>query len=67
MNNPLAETLKAGRFCFVVELVASALKREAQVLEIGSNLATVPQIVAGRTPCASAPPCARAASRRTCT
>jgi methylenetetrahydrofolate reductase (NADH) len=47
MNNPLAETLKAGRFCFVVELVASALKREAQVLEIGSNLATVPQIVAG--------------------
>ena len=47
MSNPLPESLKAGRFGYVVELVASALKREAQVLEIGSNLATVPQIVAG--------------------
>ena len=47
MISSLAESLKAGRFCYVVELVASALKREAQVLEIGSNLATVPQIVAG--------------------
>ena len=47
MSSSLAGSLKAGRFCYVVELVASALKREAQVLEIGSNLATVPQIVAG--------------------
>ena len=37
MNNPLPPALKAGRFCYVVELVASALKREAQVLEIGSD------------------------------
>ena len=31
----------------MVELVASGLKREAQVLEIASNLATVPDVVAG--------------------
>ena len=47
MTNPLAEAIKAGRFCFVIELVASALKREAQVLEIAAKLATVPDIVAG--------------------
>ena len=70
MNNPLPETLKAGRFCYVVERSRrrSSAKRG---LEIGSNLATVPEIVAGsitsyagggfgQDPCASAPPCARA-------
>ena len=47
MNKPLAERAEAGQFCYVVELVASGLKREAQVLEIASNLAMVPEIVAG--------------------
>jgi methylenetetrahydrofolate reductase (NADH) len=47
VTNPLAEALQARRFCFVVELVASALKREAQVLEIAARLAMVPEIVAG--------------------
>jgi methylenetetrahydrofolate reductase (NADPH) len=37
----------ARRFCYVVELVASALKREAQVLEIAAKLAMMPEIVAG--------------------
>ena len=45
--NPLAHALGARRFCYVVELVASALKREAQVLEIGAKLAMVPEIVSG--------------------
>ena len=45
--NPLAHALSARRFCYVVELVASALKREAQVLEIGAKLAMVPEIVGG--------------------
>ena len=45
--NPLARALSAGRFCYVVELVASALKREAQVLEVASRLAAVPDVVAG--------------------
>ena len=37
-----------GRFCYVVELVASALTREAQVLEVASRLARAcPAVVAG--------------------
>jgi len=45
--NPLAEALGAGRFCYVVELVASALQREARLLEVASRLARVPDVVAG--------------------
>ena len=30
MTNPLRAALGAGRFCYVVELVASALTREAR-------------------------------------
>jgi methylenetetrahydrofolate reductase (NADPH) len=47
MSNALAERVQAGQFVYVTELVASGLKREAQVLEIASNLAMVPQIAAG--------------------
>jgi methylenetetrahydrofolate reductase (NADH) len=47
VTNPLADALSSRGFCYVVELVASALKREAQVLEIGAKLATMPEIVAG--------------------
>ena len=45
--NPLAEALGAGRFCYVVELVASGLQREAKLLEVASRLARVPDVVAG--------------------
>ncbi len=45
--NPFADALRTGRFCYVVELVASALKREAQVLEVASRLAGIPDVVAG--------------------
>jgi len=45
--NPLRETLTAGRFCYVVELVASRLTREARLLEVASKLAQVPGVVAG--------------------
>ena len=45
--NPLASALGERRFCYVVELVASALRREFQVLEAASRLARVPQLVAG--------------------
>ena len=44
---PLRQALAAGRFCYVVELVASALSREAQLLETASGLARLPQVVAG--------------------
>jgi methylenetetrahydrofolate reductase (NADPH) len=47
MSNTLPDAIRSGRFVYVVELVASALKREAQVLEIASKLAVVPDIVAG--------------------
>ena len=39
--------MSAGRFCYVVELVASRLAREARLLEVASNLAQVPGVVAG--------------------
>src|SRR6516164_10077458 len=45
--NPLRESLSAGRFCYVVELVASRLTREARLLEVASQLASVPGVVAG--------------------
>jgi methylenetetrahydrofolate reductase (NADPH) len=45
--NPLAEALGTGRFCYVVELVASGLQREAKLLEVASRLARVPDVVAG--------------------
>lgn len=45
--NPLREALGAGRFCYVVELVASRLTREARLLEVASQLAQVPGVVAG--------------------
>ena len=47
MSNRLAEALGARRFCYVVELVASGLRREAQLLEAASRLATLPEVVAG--------------------
>jgi methylenetetrahydrofolate reductase (NADH) len=47
VSNRLATALGAGQFCYVVELVASAMKREAQVLEIAAGLAMVPDVVAG--------------------
>jgi methylenetetrahydrofolate reductase (NADH) len=45
--NPLREALTAGRFCYVVELVASRLTREARLLDVASRLAQVPGVVAG--------------------
>jgi methylenetetrahydrofolate reductase (NADPH) len=45
--NRLAGALASGRFCYVVELVASALRREAQVLEVASRLAGLPDVMAG--------------------
>jgi methylenetetrahydrofolate reductase (NADPH) len=43
----LAERVKSGQFLYMTELVASGLKREAQVLEIASKLAMIPEIAAG--------------------
>src|SRR5215471_18771461 len=45
--NPLRVALTAGKFCYVVELVASRLTREARLLEVASQLAQVPGVVAG--------------------
>ena len=45
--NPLRDALAAGRFCYVVELVASRLTREARILEVAGRLAAVPGVVAG--------------------
>ena len=47
MMMPLADAIATGPFSIVVEIVASGVKREAQVLEIGSDLANIPAVVAG--------------------
>ena len=44
---PLAESVRSGQFVYMTELVASGLKREAQVLEIASKLAIIPEIAGG--------------------
>ena len=46
-RNPLREALESRRFCHVVEIVASRISREARLLEIASQLATTPGVVAG--------------------
>src|SRR5262245_18750143 len=46
-RNPLRESLQAGRFCHVVEVVASRISREARLLEVASQLAVTPGVVAG--------------------
>jgi methylenetetrahydrofolate reductase (NADPH) len=45
--NLLKEWLTKGSFCYVVELVASRLTREARLLDVASQLARVPGVVAG--------------------
>jgi methylenetetrahydrofolate reductase (NADPH) len=45
--NPLRDSLTSGRFCYVVELVASAMTSEARVLQAAAEFARVPGVVAG--------------------
>jgi methylenetetrahydrofolate reductase (NADPH) len=45
--NPVREALTSGQFCFMVELVASRLTREAKLFQAASQLAVVPGLVAG--------------------
>src|SRR5580700_8053273 len=45
--NPVREALSSGRFCYMVELVASALTREAKLMHVASELAQIPNVVAG--------------------
>jgi methylenetetrahydrofolate reductase (NADPH) len=47
MMIPLGQAVAAGPFSIVVEIVTSGGKREAQVLEIASNLANIPEVTAG--------------------
>jgi methylenetetrahydrofolate reductase (NADPH) len=46
-RNPLRDSLQSGRFCHVVEIVASRISREARLLEVASQLAVTPGVVAG--------------------
>jgi methylenetetrahydrofolate reductase (NADPH) len=39
--------MQSGRFCHVVEIVASRISREARLLEVASQLAMTPGVVAG--------------------
>jgi methylenetetrahydrofolate reductase (NADPH) len=47
MTESLRELIAARPFSLMVEIVASGLRREAQVLEVASNLASLPDVIAG--------------------
>jgi len=47
LPNPLRESLTGGKFCHVVELVASRISREARHLDTAAQLARIPGVVAG--------------------
>jgi len=44
--NPLREALTTGRFCYMVEMVASASMAESKLWEIASGIAQIPEVVA---------------------
>ena len=46
-TNPIREALKSGKFFYMVEMVASANAREAQLMETASAIAGVSEIAAG--------------------
>ena len=46
-HNPVRDALTNGRFCHMVELVASRTMREARLLQSASDLAHIPEVVAG--------------------
>ena len=43
--NPLRDALTSGRFCYMVELVASASMAESKIMDIASALAEVAEVV----------------------
>ena len=45
--NPVREALTSRQFCYMVELVASRLTREAKLFHAASQLAQIPGLVAG--------------------
>jgi methylenetetrahydrofolate reductase (NADPH) len=45
LENSIKEAFAGKRFCYVVELVASQLTREAKLLQVASELAQIPQVV----------------------
>ena len=45
--NQVREALTSGRFCYIVELVASQLTRETKLFQVASDLGQVPGVVAG--------------------
>src|SRR3954447_15295981 len=47
VSNPVREALASGQFCYVVELVASRLTREARLFQVASQLAQIPEVAAG--------------------
>src|SRR3984957_2452354 len=43
--NPLRDALTSGRFCYMVELVASASMAESKLWEMAASLAQIPEVV----------------------
>ena len=47
LPNPIREALTEARFCYMVEIVASRHFQEAQLLDVASQLARIPEVVGG--------------------
>ena len=45
--NPIREALTKAQFCYLVEIAASRRSPEAQLLEVASQLAQIPEVVGG--------------------
>lgn len=45
--NPIREALTQGEFCYLVEIVATRRSQDAQILDVASQLAQIPEVVGG--------------------
>ena len=43
--NPLRDAITSGRFCYMVEMVASASMTEEKLGEIAAGIAGIPEVV----------------------
>jgi methylenetetrahydrofolate reductase (NADPH) len=46
-SNPIREALTKARFCYLAEIVATSRSPEAQILDVASQLAEIPDVVGG--------------------
>ena len=45
--NPIREALTKGKFCYLVEIVASRRSQETRILDVASEIAQIPEVAGG--------------------